>query len=77
MLTCTDELRAKERAYREAARKCEDKKTRAAYGALRAAWHELANQTARIERADRDATLAASNIAQLSKSITLLLGTRN
>jgi hypothetical protein len=77
MFSSADELRAKEQACREAGRKCEDENKRAAYRALRAAWRELADQTARIERADRDSSLAAQQIMQLSKSITLLWGTTN
>jgi hypothetical protein len=70
MFSSADE-RAKEQAFREAARRCEGKNTRAAYRALRAAWSQLADQAARIERADRDITPSAREIMQLSKSITL------
>jgi hypothetical protein len=77
MFSSADELWAKEQACHEAARKCEDKNMRAAYRALRAAWSELADQAARIEQADRDTTLSAQKIMQLSKSITLLWGIAN
>jgi hypothetical protein len=77
MFSSADELWAKEQACREAARKSEDKNTRAAYRALRAAWSQLADQAARIERADRGDTPSAQEIMQLSKSITLLWGIGN